>query len=123
MGYNDIMITLETFFAQKLAMCARAGMHAEQILLDPGIDFAKQRDDNLTIYRELKRLHRFQRPILLPVSRKTVIGHALNQTDPLERDPGTVACIASGVQRGAHVFRVHNVKACIQAVKTLWALR
>lgn len=122
-GYGDIMATLESFFEEKLALCATAGLAAEHVLLDPGIDFAKQRDDNLTIYRELGRLQRFGRPILLPVSRKTVIGQVLNQPDPRDRDPGTLACVASGMQRDAHLFRVHHVRATALAVKLLWALR
>lgn len=122
-GYDSIMSTMDAFFAEKLALCERAGLPKDQIILDPGIDFAKQCDDNLTIYRELTKLSRFERPILLPVSRKTVIGNTLDQPDPLDRDPGTIACIASGMERGAHFFRVHNVKACAQAVKMLWALQ
>ncbi len=120
--YDNIMETLEHFFKQKLVMAESVGLPRENILLDPGIDFAKQCDDNLTIYRELERLHRFERPILLPVSRKTVIGDVLG-VPALERDAGTVACIAAGMQRGAQIFRVHNVKAAVQAVKVLWAVR
>ena len=121
-GYASIMDTLDTFFEEKLALAMSAGLPLDHLVLDPGIDFAKQRDDNLTIYRELERLHRFQRPILLPVSRKTVIGQVLDQRDPTDRDPGTVACIASGITRGAQMFRVHNVKATAQAVKVLWGI-
>ena len=120
--YDNIMETLEHFIKQKLVMAESVGLPRENILLDPGIDFAKQRDDNLTIYRELERLHHFERPILLPVSRKTVIGDVLG-VPALERDAGTVACIAAGMQRGAQIFRVHNVKAAVQAVKVLWAVR
>jgi dihydropteroate synthase len=120
--YESIMDTLEHFFKQKLVMAESVGLPRENIILDPGIDFAKQRDDNLTIYRELERLHRFERPILLPVSRKTVIGEVLG-VPALERDAGTLACIAAGMQHGAQIFRVHNVKAAVQAVKVLWALR
>ena len=120
--YESIMDTLEHFFKQKLVMAESVGLPRENIILDPGIDFAKQRDDNLTIYRELERLHRFERPILLPVSRKTVIGEVLG-VPALERDAGTLACIAAGMQQGAQIFRVHNVKAAVQAVKVLWALR
>jgi len=121
-GYASIMDTLDAFFEEKLALATSAGLLLDQIILDPGIDFAKQRDDNLTIYRELARLHRFQRPVLLPVSRKTVIGQVLDQPDPLDRDPGTLACIASGITRGAQLFRVHNVKAAAQAVKVQWGI-
>lgn len=120
--YESIMDTLEHFFEQRLVMAESVGLPRENILLDPGIDFAKQTADNLTIYRELQRLHRFGRPILLPVSRKTVIGDVLG-LPALERDPGTIACIASGITRGAQIFRVHNIKAAVQAVKTLWAVQ
>jgi dihydropteroate synthase len=121
-GYADIMDTLEAFFEEKISLARSAGLRDEQIILDPGIDFAKQRDDNLRIYRDLDRLHRFERPILLPVSRKTVIGDVLGLKDPLERDAGTIACIAAGMRRGAHIFRVHNVKATAQTVKVLWGV-
>ena len=119
--YPSIMETLEHFFEQRLVMAESVGLSRESIILDPGIDFAKQREDNLTIYRELERLQRFERPILLPVSRKTVIGDVLG-LPANERDAGTLACIAAGITRGANLFRVHNVKAAVQAVKMLWAV-
>jgi dihydropteroate synthase len=121
-SYENIMDTIERFFEQRLVMAESVGLSREHVLLDPGIDFAKQREDNLTIYRELERLHRFERPLLLPVSRKTVIGDVLG-VPALERDPGTIACIAAGMRRGAHLFRVHHVKAAVQAVKMLWAVQ
>lgn len=121
-AYPDILATLDAFFEEKIQLALHAGLSPEHLILDPGIDFAKQRDDNLRIYRELTALHRFQRPILLPVSRKTVIGQVLDQPDPLTRDPGTLACIVSGIRRGAQVFRVHHVRAAALAVKTLWPL-
>ena len=119
--YDSIMDTLDHFFEQRLVLAESVGLPRENIVLDPGIDFAKQKDDNLVIYRELKRLHRFERPILLPVSRKTVIGDVLG-IPALERDAGTQACIAAGMQRGAQIFRVHHVKAAVQTVKMLWAV-
>jgi dihydropteroate synthase len=119
--YDSIMDTLEHFFEQRLVLAESVGLPRENIMLDPGIDFAKQKDDNLLIYRELKRLHRFGRPILLPVSRKTVIGDVLD-LPALERDPGTQACIAAGMSRGAQIFRVHHVKAAVQTVKMLCAV-
>ena len=119
--YGSIMDTLDHFFEQRLVLAESVGLPRENIVLDPGIDFAKQKDDNLTIYRELERLHRFGRPILLPVSRKTVIGDVLG-IPALERDAGTQACIAAGMSRGAQIFRVHHVKAAVQTVKMLWAV-
>ncbi len=121
-GYDDVMARIEAFFAEKIALAERAGVARDAILLDPGIDFAKQRADNLRIYRELDRLKHFDRPILLPVSRKTVIGDVLGIADPAERDAGTVACIVQGMLRGAAIFRVHNVRAAAQAVRMIEAV-
>lgn len=121
-SYPDIMGTLVEFYDEKTQLALDAGLQREQIVIDPGIDFAKQKDDNLVIYRHLEQLHRWQRPILLPVSRKTVIGDVLDLPDPNDRDAGTIACIAAGMQRGAQMYRVHNVRAAFQAVKTLWAV-
>jgi dihydropteroate synthase len=116
------MATLDTFFTDKIKMAFDAGLPLENLILDPGIDFAKQCNDNLRIYRELGKLHRFGRPLLLPVSRKTVIGEVLGLTSPQDRDPGTIACIAAGMSHGAQIFRVHHVKAAAQAIKVLWSI-
>jgi dihydropteroate synthase len=117
--YADIMETLAEFFERKIAEAIKAGLSPESIILDPGIDFAKQRPDNLRIFRELGRLTRFERPILLPVSRKTVIGEVLSLPNPRDRDAGTIACVVTGIQQGASIFRVHNVNAASLAVRTI----
>lgn len=121
-AWDDVVRSMEDFFAEKLGLAAKAGLSPESVVLDPGIDFAKQRDDNLQVYRELGRLTRFGRPLLVPVSRKTVIGEVLGIDDPRERDAGTIACIAAAMERGGSIFRVHNVEAAWQSVKTLHAL-
>jgi dihydropteroate synthase len=121
-GYDDVMNRLAAFFSEKIAFAVRAGVSREALILDPGIDFAKQRADNLRIYRELDRLAQFERPILLPVSRKTVIGDVLGITEPSARDAGTVACIVHGMLHGAAIFRVHNVRAAVQAVRIVRAV-
>jgi len=120
--WADVMGVMETFFEEKIGLALAAGLPREALLLDPGIDFAKQRDDNLRVFRELGRLHRFGCPVMVPVSRKTVIGEVLGIADPRERDAGTVACIAAAVKRGAQMVRVHEVRAAWQAVKMLEAM-
>lgn len=120
--WTDVMGSLRRFFLSRIAVARTAGLEEDRLVLDPGIDFAKQEEDNLRIYRELDQLRDFERPILLPVSRKTVIGEVLGIGDPRRRDPGTMACLAFGMERGAHIFRVHNVAAAWQAVKVLWEL-
>ena len=120
-NYPDVMATLDAFFEEKIALAQAAGVPREALVLDPGIGFTKLHDDNLRIYRELERLQRFERPILLPVSRKPVIGEVLG-LPPAERDAGTVACIVAGLRRGAHIFRVHNVRAAVQTIRTAGAV-
>jgi dihydropteroate synthase len=119
--HADILATLEEFFADRLERAAKAGLSKDATVLDPGIDFAKQRDDNLRIYRDLERLHQFGRPILLPVSRKTVIGDVLG-IPAAERDAGTVACLVNGMLRGAQIFRVHDVRAAAQSAQIIDAV-
>jgi dihydropteroate synthase len=120
--YADVLRTLESFFDQKIKESIAAGLVREAIVLDPGIDFAKQKPDNLRIYRELKSLQQFERPILLPVSRKTVIGDVLGIADPADRDAGTIACVVAGTLRGASIFRVHNVRAVVQALRVIYPI-
>jgi len=120
--WTDVMGEMERFFEAKIALATSTGLSAEALVLDPGIDFAKQREDNLTVYRELDRLQRFGCPVLVPVSRKTVIGEVLDLPDPTTRDAGTIACISAAMSRGAQIFRVHHVEAAWQAVKTLGAV-
>lgn len=122
-SYEDVWDSLLSFFDDRVVKAKAVGLTDTQLMLDPGIDFAKQRDDNLKIYAQLERLtERYQSTVLLPISRKTVIGEVLDLADPKERDAGTVACMVAGVRRGAHVFRVHNVGAMHDALKVVWAV-
>ena len=120
--YQDVLGTIERFFEEKIRTAMAAGISRDAIVLDPGIDFAKQKSDSLRIYRELDRLKRFERPILLPVSRKTAIGDTLGIPDPAERDAATLACVVAGVLRGASIFRVHNVPAVSQALRVIYPI-
>jgi dihydropteroate synthase len=120
--WDDVMEAMDRFFEEKLDLAQAAGLPDDAVILDPGIDFAKQRKDNLTVFRELGRLQRFGRPVLVPVSRKTVIGGVLGLPNPADRDAGTLACISAAMNRGAQIFRVHQVEAAWQAVKVLEAI-
>ena len=121
--YPDIMRELCEFFERKTALAMDAGLRRESLILDPGIDFAKQMDDNLHIFRELERIAALGFPVLLPVSRKSVIGRVLKIEKPMDRDAGTVACIVAGALRGASIFRVHNVPAAWFALRAVEAVQ
>ncbi len=121
--YPDIWEAMERFFDDRIARVRRIGLSDDQVLLDPGIDFAKQRDDNLAIYRNLERLQRYELPVLLPISRKTVIGEVLGLPDPVERDAGTIACLVRGLVAQANLFRVHHVRAVADSVRVIAAIQ
>lgn len=121
--WDDLMASMTDFFTEKIETALAAGLTREHLVLDPGLDFAKQKNDNLLVLRELEQLLAFQCPILLPISRKTVIGEVLDLPDPRERDPGTVALLTHGVMSGAHLFRVHHVQACWEALRSLEPFR
>jgi len=121
--YHDIWQAMEDFFDNRLARARAIGLSDDQIILDPGIDFAKQCADNLAIYRELERLMRYDLPVLLPISRKTVIRDVLGIASPTERDAGTIACLVRGLVARANIFRVHHVKAVADSVRVIAAIR
>ncbi len=120
--YTDVWKDLDEFFDSKIELALSTGLSPDQIVLDPGIDFAKQCSDNLSIYRELESLTSRGYSVLLPVSRKTVIGDVLQLPDPSSRDAGTVACLVRGLRAGANIFRVHNVAAAAQASQVITAI-
>jgi dihydropteroate synthase len=121
--YPDVVRELIGFFEEKTAMAMKAGLPRESLIIDPGIDFAKQVEDNLLVFRELERIAAIGFPVLLPVSRKSVIGRVLGIEKPADRDAGTVACIVAGCLRGASLFRVHNIPAAWFAIRSMEALR
>ncbi len=117
--YEDIVAEVNRFFEEKIRVSESVGLHKERIVLDPGIDFAKDRQDNLLLLKHLNSLTIHQRPLLVPVSRKTVIGDVLKIKEPQDRDAGTVACSVTSILRGASILRVHNVSATSKAIRTL----
>lgn len=121
--YPDIWEELDHFFEDRIARAHRVGLDDNSLILDPGIDFAKQCADNLAIYRHLERMQRYGLPVLLPVSRKTVVGDVLALEEPADRDAGTIACLVRGLAARADIFRVHNVRAAADSVRAIAAIR
>ena len=117
--YKDIVAEVNRFFEEKICVSESAGLDRERIVLDPGIDFAKDRQDNLQLLKQLNALKIHERPLLVPVSRKTVIGDVLKIEEPQDRDAGTVACSVTSILRGASILRVHNVSATSKTIRTL----
>ncbi len=98
------------FLRERIALALAAGVSREQLIVDPGPDFAKTPAQTIRLLTELERLHELGRPLLMAISRKDFIG-ALIERAPRERLAGTLAALAHGVDAGAHIFRVHDVAA------------
>ena len=117
--YEDVMGEVLAFLADRIELALSLGVEADQLIVDPGPDFAKTPGQTIRLLEELARLHELGRPLLLAVSRKDFIG-ALTNRGPRERGAGTLAALAHGVERGGHIFRLHDVAAaadflCVRA--------
>jgi dihydropteroate synthase len=99
---------VERFLAQRIELALGRGVAFEQLMLDPGPDFAKTPAQTIDVLRRLPRLHEFGRPLLLAASRKDFVG-AITGRLPRERLAGTLAAVAYGVDAGVHALRVHDV--------------
>jgi dihydropteroate synthase len=108
--YGDITAEVLSFLSERVALALSRGVEREQLILDPGPDFAKTPAQTIELLSDLERLHELERPLLMAISRKDFIG-ALTGRPPRERLGGTLAALAHGVEHGAHVFRVHDVQA------------
>jgi dihydropteroate synthase len=108
--YEDLMGEIYEFLAQRVEAAIAAGIPPHHIMLDPGIGFAKNGAQNLEILRQLSKLRSLGFPLLVGTSRKSFIGHILNQPNAQERVWGTAATCCAAIAQGADVLRVHDVR-------------
>jgi dihydropteroate synthase len=108
--YTDVVGEVRAFLGERVAVALEAGVSREQLILDPGPDFAKTPAQTIELLSHLDRLHELGLPLLMAISRKDFIG-ALTGRAPRERLAGTLAALAHGVEEGAHIFRMHDVAA------------
>jgi dihydropteroate synthase len=107
---EDVTGEVIAFLRQRIELATAAGVAYEQLIVDPGPDFAKTPAQTIALLAEVRRLHELQRPLLMAISRKDFIG-ALTDRSPRERGAGTLAALAHGVDAGAHIFRLHDIAA------------
>ena len=119
--YDDLLAEVQAFFAERMAACAAAGIAAERIILDPGFGFAKNLQHNLSLFKHMQVLHRFARPLLVGVSRKSMIGQALGR-EVDQRLAGGLALAALAVAKGACILRVHDVAETVDLVRMIAAV-
>ncbi len=119
--YADVVREVESFFVERLARLAAAGVAPEQVVLDVGIGFGKTVEHNLQLLAGLRSFTKLQRPLLLGASRKSFIGHLLG-AEVDQRLPASLACACWSVGAGVQVIRVHDVRATVQAVRMFEAI-
>ncbi len=121
--YGDDMIgEVLAFLRERVALAVAAGVASEQLIIDPGPDFAKTPAQTIALLADVGSLHALGRPLLMAISRKDFIG-ALTSRPPRERLAGTLAALAHGLDHGAHIFRVHDVAAAADFLRVRAALR
>jgi dihydropteroate synthase len=120
--YDDVVADVAGFLHERMRVAIGRGVDPEQLLLDPGPDFAKTPAQTVSVLRGLEAVHALGRPLLLAISNKDFVG-ALTGRPPRERLAGTLAALAHGVDAGAHVLRVHDVAAAADFLRVRAALR
>ena len=114
--YDDVVSEVKAFLEQRLAFAVAEGVPEERIQLDPGIGFGKTVAHNLELLARLDELVALGRPIVIGTSRKGFLGRLTGRTVPAERVAGTIATNVLALERGAQVFRVHDVRAVRDAL-------
>lgn len=114
--YHDVVREVRDFLAGRVDAALRAGIPRERILIDPGFGFGKNLDHNLTLLRNLDKLADVGVPILVGLSRKSMIVRILGD-EPKSRVPASIALALAACSRGAAIVRVHDVPETVQAMR------
>jgi dihydropteroate synthase len=119
--YENVTSDVVSFLRDRMDACAAAGIPRDRLMLDPGFGFAKTLSHNLSLFKHMERLHALGRPLLVGVSRKSMIGLTL-QRDVTDRLNGSLALAALAVAKGASILRVHDVAETVDVVRMIAAV-
>ncbi|MBW9429941.1 dihydropteroate synthase [Atlantibacter hermannii] len=118
--YDDVFESVNRYFVEQIARCEAAGIAKENLLLDPGFGFGKNLHHNYQLLARLSEFHHFELPLLVGMSRKSMVGQLLN-VGPTERLSGSLACAVIAAMQGANIIRVHDVKETVEAMRVVEA--
>lgn len=119
--YEDVVVEVEQFLADRLQACISHGIAKNRIILDPGFGFGKTREHNIRLIQQLEKLHSIGQPLLVGLSRKSVLG-AIAGGDENQRLHASIAASVISAMKGAKIVRVHDVKATVDALKVVTAI-
>src|SRR5437762_8478178 len=114
--YDDVVSDVKAFLEERLAFALSEGVPEDRVWLDPGIGFGKTVEHNLELLRRLDEIVAIGRPVLIGTSRKSFLGRITGR-EPSDRVPGTIATSVIAYERGASIFRVHDVAQVADALK------
>lgn len=117
--YQDVATEVVDFLRERMLACEQAGISVDRIVLDPGFGFAKTLAHNLRLLRELQALQALGRPVLVGVSRKSMLGAVLGGAPVDRRLHAGLAAAVLSVERGARIIRTHDVGPTVEAL-ALW---
>ncbi|MDU8455927.1 dihydropteroate synthase [Pseudomonas syringae group sp. J254-4] len=120
--YEDLMGEVCAFLAERMKQCVAAGIGQQQIILDPGFGFAKTLEHNLSLFKHMEVLQVLGRPLLVGVSRKSMIGTVLGRSVD-QRLSGGLALAALAMTKGARILRVHDVAETADVVRMIAAVQ
>ena len=120
--YRDVVAEVGDFLQSRVDACLAEGIPREKLLLDPGFGFGKSLQHNLALLRHLDRFSKLQLPLLVGISRKSMIGAVLDDAPVGQRLHGGLACAVMAVERGAVIIRTHDVKPTADAVRMAHAV-
>ncbi|MGN1236907.1 MAG: dihydropteroate synthase, partial [Bacteroidaceae bacterium] len=112
--YDDIMSEVTLYFSEKINKLR--GMGVNDIIIDPGFGFSKTTDHNFQLMSRMQELNHFNLPILVGISRKSMIYHTLD-ISPQQSLNGTTMLNTIALEKGANILRVHDVAECVEVVK------
>jgi dihydropteroate synthase len=115
--YDDVVSEVKAFLEERLAFAVGEGVPEDRVWLDPGIGFGKTVEHNLELLRRLDELVAIGRPVVVGTSRKSFLGKLAGGRDEANRLPGTIATNVLALERGASVFRVHDVAQNVDALQ------
>jgi dihydropteroate synthase len=115
--YDDVVADVAAFLEERLAHAVDSGIEEERICLDPGFGFGKTPDHNLALLRRLDRIVAIGRPVMVGISRKSTLALIVPSPDPrVGSDAASVGAAVSAFDRGATLFRVHDVRSHVEAL-------
>jgi dihydropteroate synthase len=120
--YDDVVAEVSRELEEAIERARGTGVAREAIIIDPGFGFAKSPEHSLTLLARLPELARLDRPILSGPSRKSFLKLAIGMRDALDREWGTAGAVTASVLLGAHILRVHDVRAMVDAIRVADAI-